>query len=187
MDKNTYCMVNTIARRILLCLAAIAGLMAGTVSLVAVAANPTAVSSGSEAVISGIFRNSARTGRAVVPDSPLPSGFRVPSGMEEYTSPAYAAVQDTSRFLWIGTDSGLLKYDGYDVYSYTFIPGDSRFLVLQFHDFPDFLPVHMTFIQQGSKIYRTAVANGPLPDFHSGYGKCRGLVFHRQFRHNQLG
>lgn len=121
-------MVNTIARRILLCLAAIAGLMAGTVSLVAVAANPTAVSSGSEAVISGIFRNSARTGRAVVPDSPLPSGFRVPSGMEEYTSPAYAAVQDTSRFLWIGTDSGLLKYDGYDVYSYTFIPGDSRSL-----------------------------------------------------------
>ena len=67
MDKNTYCMVNTIARRILLCLAAIAGLMAGTVSLVAVAANPTAVPSGSEAVISGIFRNSARTGRAVVP------------------------------------------------------------------------------------------------------------------------
>ena len=67
------------------------------------------------------------------------------------------------------------------------IPGDSRFLVLQFHDFPDFLPVHMTFIQQGSKIHRAAVANVPLSDFHSGYGKCRSLVFHCQFRHNQLG
>lgn len=54
----------------------------------------------------------------------IPSGFRIPEGTSEYTSPAYAAVQDSSHYVWIGTGNGLLKYDGCSIYSYTFRPGD---------------------------------------------------------------
>ena len=58
----------------------------------------------------------------------LPSGFRVPEGTGEYTSPAYAAVQDSSKYLWIGTEDGLLRYDGRSVRPYTFRPDDEHSL-----------------------------------------------------------
>ena len=57
-----------------------------------------------------------------------PYGFRnLPVTMGR-TVPAYTAVQDSSRFLWIGTESGLLKYDGYRSVHYGFRHGDSTSL-----------------------------------------------------------
>ena len=58
----------------------------------------------------------------------LPLGFHVPVGLEGYRSPAYAAVQDRYGYVWIGTETGLLKYDGFHVHTYKFIPGDPNTL-----------------------------------------------------------
>ena len=64
----------------------------------------------------------------ILPQSRLPYGFYCPEGLEECTSPVYAALQDSSRFIWIGSESGLLKYDGYGIVRYTFSPDDSSSL-----------------------------------------------------------
>ena len=64
---------------------------------------------------------------ADIPSS-YPFGFYRPEGLKECQYPVYAAVQDSSRFIWIGTESGLLKYDGYGILPYRFSPDDSRSL-----------------------------------------------------------
>ena len=58
----------------------------------------------------------------------LPDGFYRPSGSETFDSPAYTALQDSLGYVWIGTQNGLLRYDGCHVLRYTYIPGDSRSL-----------------------------------------------------------
>ncbi len=55
-----------------------------------------------------------------------PFGFHCPEGLKECRYPVYTAVQDSSRFIWIGSEHGLLRYDGYDILSYRFSPEDSR-------------------------------------------------------------
>lgn len=51
-------------------------------------------------------------------------GFYRPAGMEKLTDAAYTALQDTSGYVWVGTRSGLLKYDGSHVYRYQFSRDD---------------------------------------------------------------
>ncbi len=60
--------------------------------------------------------------------SEMPYGFRRPSGTENWTFPAYDAVQDDMRYIWIGTRNGLLRYDGYSEVSYRYREGDTTSL-----------------------------------------------------------
>ena len=62
--------------------------------------------------------------RAGAVRSPYPFGFYCPEGLKECRYPVYTAVQDSSRFIWLGSESGLLKYDGYGILSYRFSPDD---------------------------------------------------------------
>lgn len=57
----------------------------------------------------------------------LPYGFRRLQGTDGIFS-AYAMVQDSSRYLWIGSDAGLVKYDGYRCEYYRYSAGDSTSL-----------------------------------------------------------
>lgn len=63
---------------------------------------------------------------AAQPDYPF--GFRNLSLTEGRPVPAYAALQDNNNFLWIATEGGLLKYDGYRSEVYRFRHGDSTSL-----------------------------------------------------------
>ena len=60
------------------------------------------------------------------PDYPF--GFRNLPVATGRPVPAYTAVQDSSRFLWIGTGNGLMKYDGYRSAVYRFRQGDTTSL-----------------------------------------------------------
>ena len=57
-----------------------------------------------------------------------PSGFFKPHAMAEYDDPAYVAVQDSSGYVWIGTQTGLLRYDGCHVVRYQYSPEDPNSL-----------------------------------------------------------
>ena len=52
-----------------------------------------------------------------------PYSFRRLPGTDGIFS-AYAMVQDSSRFLWVGTDMGLVRYDGYRCETYRYSAGD---------------------------------------------------------------
>ena len=56
-----------------------------------------------------------------------PYSFRRLPGTDGIFS-AYAMVQDSSRFLWVGTDMGLVRYDGYRCETYRYSAGDSSSL-----------------------------------------------------------
>ena len=36
----------------------------------------------------------------------------------------YASLQDSTGFMWFGTEDGLVRYDGHDIHRYAFDPGD---------------------------------------------------------------
>ena len=44
----------------------------------------------------------------------------------------YSIVQDKFGFIWIGTEDGLNRYDGYEFKVYKNIPGDSTSLITNF-------------------------------------------------------
>ncbi len=48
--------------------------------------------------------------------------------MEKYDDPAYAAVQDGSGYVWVGSETGLLRYDGCHVLRYQYDPEDAHSL-----------------------------------------------------------
>lgn len=57
-----------------------------------------------------------------------PAGFFRPQAMEDYNDPAYTALQDSSGYVWIGTQTGLLRYDGCHVVRYQYSPDDPNSL-----------------------------------------------------------
>ena len=60
--------------------------------------------------------------------SSRPTAFFKPHGMDRFDDPVYTAFQDSCGYVWIGTEAGLLRYDGYHVRSYRYSHSDPHSL-----------------------------------------------------------
>ena len=66
------------------------------------------------------------------------------------------------------------------------LPGDSGGRVLALHQAAQPVLVHMTFVQQGRKVYRAFIEHLPGRNGHIRHSEGGGPVFHRQPGYDQL-